>query len=302
MARTVSCILALLLLAWLPGTPPARAVETEPARPAAGVEIRVLSYNVRAIPLLTDLDRLKRIGEVLRERRRQGDEPDVVLLQEAFSKKSRRIRNRGGYPHSYVGPDGHPLFKNASGLEILSNFPIRERFRQGYGQCAGADCLVRKAVQGVELDVPGVPSPILILNTHLQAQSNYDAVRGSQIGDLEGFLETIGYSRPLIFGGDFNFKPRHPSYHRFVQAFPFSEAGRFCLDMPQVCEVHVGANGRTDERDVWQSSHDRQFFYGPVEAGVRIEPVRVIRNFTQKRDGDFLSDHWGYEVHYRIVW
>lgn len=266
------------------------------------VELSVLSYNVKAIPVLTDLDRLAYIGEILQERRARGDEPDVVLLQEAFSKKSRRIRNRAGYPYSLVGDDGHPWFKNASGLEILSNYPILGSFLLGYEDCAGADCFVRKALMAVELEVPGMPSPIVVLNTHLQAQSDYDEVRGNQIGDLQGFLETIGYSRPLIFGGDFNFKPRHPSYHQFVQSFPFSEAGRFCLDTPATCRIEVGADGRTNQSDVWVGSHDRQFYYRPSESEVRIEPVRLIRNFTEKRDGAFLSDHWGYEVHYRILW
>jgi hypothetical protein len=35
---------------------------------------------------------------------------------------------------------------------------------------------------------------------------------------------------------------------------------------------------------------------------VRIEPVRLIRNFTEPFEGGGLSDHWGYEVRYRISW
>ena len=64
----------------------------------------------------------------------------------------------------------------------------------------------------------------------------------------------------------------------------------------------IGTHGQTDWTDVWKSSHDRHFYYQPEGSPLRIEPVRLIRNFTEKWHGDFLSDHWGYEVHYRISW
>ena len=59
---------------------------------------------------------------------------------------------------------------------------------------------------------------------------------------------------------------------------------------------------RTDLFDVWKSSHDRQYFYTPAGSPVRIEPVRLIRNFTERFEGADLSDHWGYEVRYRFSW
>lgn len=272
--------------------------------PARSVELKVLSYNIKGLPVLTDLDRLKRIGEILAERRRRGDEPDVVLLQEAFVRKSRRVRNRAGYPYVIEGVrDQQGIFDNDSGLEILSDYPIVTSYGRSYRDCAFPECLVSKSILGATIQIPGVPEPLQILTTHLQAGTRNDAVRLSQIDDIAEFFAQIGFgAAPAIFAGDFNFKPRHPSYFRFLREVPMQEAGPFCLEAPGTCQVVVGLDGRTDLTDVWKTAHDRHFYYQPVGSAVRIEPVRLIRNFTEPVDGGYLSDHWGYEVHYRISW
>jgi endonuclease/exonuclease/phosphatase family metal-dependent hydrolase len=285
----------------------AAASGVPPAEPAQVRELKVLTYNVKALPVLTDLDRLKRIGEILAERRRRGDEPDVVVLQEAFSRKAQRVRNRAGYPHAIRGPGRGGLFANSSGLEVLSNFPIVERHARRLNDCAFPECLVAKSVVAVAIELPGAPGPVQVLTTHLQADSRNEPVRRNQIDDIAVFLDRIGFGgAPAVFAGDFNFKPRHPSYHKFLRATPFADAGLGCLAAPAACEVVLDAGGPTDWTDVWKTTNDRQFYYQPEASPIRIEPVRVIRNFTEPfpRGGErgFLSDHWGYEVHYRLRW
>jgi endonuclease/exonuclease/phosphatase family metal-dependent hydrolase len=305
-----AALAAVLLLA---AAPTARSAPAEGhgadlarAEPAHSVELKVLSYNVKGLPLITDLDRLKRIGELLAERRRRGDEPDVVVLQEAFVRKARRVRKRAGYPYAIRGPKEGSLFANASGLEVLSNHPIVARYDRRLNDCAFPECLVAKAIVGVELALPGVPAPIQVFTTHLQADTRNDPVRRNQIDDLTVFLRRIPFgSLPAVFAGDFNFKPRHGSYHKFLREMPFADAGYDCLRQPEACQVVVGADGLTDWTDVWKTANDRHFYYQPAGSSVRIEPIRVIRNFTEPYpggEGGFLSDHWGYEVHYRIRW
>lgn len=301
----LGCLLALLAAA------PLAAVTPEAGAPAAPVAQRsldlvVLTYNVKSLPLITDLDRLREIGKILAERRRRGDEPDVVLLQEAFSGKSERIRKRAGYRYEVVGAgEGSSLlFSNPSGLEILSDYPIVEQYGRSFDDCAGPDCLASKSVLGATLQLPELPVPLRIFNTHLQAHNQYDAVRKNQIDDIGVFLRRVGFGpEPAIFAGDVNFKPRQRSYHKFMRELLFFiETGRYCLDAQPSCEIVVGQDGRTDLADVWERSHDRQYFYAPESSPVRIEPVRLIRNFTERFDGEHLSDHWGYEVRYRITW
>jgi endonuclease/exonuclease/phosphatase family metal-dependent hydrolase len=301
--RLAAILLALAVLA-----PTARSVAapaSETGAPRALV-LKVLTYNVKGLPLITDLDRLKRIGEILAARRRVGDEPDVVLLQEAFVRKARHVRKRAGYPYAVRGPDARGIFANASGLEVLSNHPIVARYERTLNDCAFPECLVAKSIVGVALELPGVPEPIQVFTTHLQADTRNEPVRRNQIDDIAVFLGRIPFGGlPAIFAADFNFKPKHPSYHKFLRETPFVDAGLECLGAAGGCEIVVGDDGRTDWTDVWKTSNDRQFYYQPAASPVRIEPIRVIRNFTEPVEGGedgFLSDHWGYEVHYRIQW
>jgi endonuclease/exonuclease/phosphatase family metal-dependent hydrolase len=274
------------------------------AKGSGSVELKVLTYNVEGLPLLTDFDRFKWIGRVLAERRRLGDEPDVVLLQEAWVKKARRIRDRAGYAYAIRGVTGQKgIFYNSSGLEILSDYPIVARYGRTFNSCSFPECFVSKSILGVTLQIPGVPYPVQVFTTHLQAHTIHDAIRMRQLRDIDTFFHRIGFGRDVaIFAGDFNFKPKHQSYHQFLEDFPVEDAGYFCLQDPRDCTIVVGTHGRTDLTDVWKTTDDRHFFYQPEGSALRIEPVRLIRNFTQKVDGERLSDHWGYEVHYRLSW
>ena len=291
-------VVALALTVPVPG---ARAGITD----SGSVEIKVLSYNIKGLPLVTNLDRLEKIGEILAERRERGDEPDIVLLQEAYVSQSKQVRMRAGYPHAIVGAEGQRgVFTNSSGLELLSNFPIVAKYSRLFDECAFPECFISKGIVGATLEIPGVPQPVQIFNTHLQGDTGNDWVRMRQIDDIADFLGGLRFGvQPAIFAGDFNFKPKHDSYTSFLRKLPLVEAGYRCLQAAtRDCEVVIGTHGVTDWNDVWKSSHDRHFYYQPAESPLRIEPVRLIRNFTEKWRGEFLSDHWGYEVHYRISW
>jgi endonuclease/exonuclease/phosphatase family protein len=300
----VSTILVLLLCAGHLAAAPSVPVVTSPA--SRSFDFVVLTYNIHDLPLLPAAERMKEIGRILAERRRQGDEPDVVVLQEAWSSDAERIRSRAGYRYQVLGNGKGQslLLDNPTGLEILSDYPIVSQYGRRFGDCAGADCLVSKSVIGATLAIPGLPVPVRIFTTHLQAQTPNDGVRKNQIDDIDVFLRRIGFGgEPAIFAGDLNFKPRHLSYDKFVRVLSFfTESGRFCLDTRDQCQIDVGQDGRTDLLDVWKSSHDRQFFYTPKDSPVRITPVELIRNFTQRYEGARLSDHYGYEVRYRFSW
>ena len=299
--RSGSALLALFLAARLEAAVPAVAAPTA----LHSTELVVLSYNVNSLPLLSHADRLRQIGRLLAERRARGDEPQLVLLQEAFSGDAKRIRNRAGYRYDAVGAGGGPslLLSNPSGLEILSDHPILAQYSRSFDDCAGADCLAHKSVLGVTIQIPGMPVPLQVFTTHLQAHTPNDSVRKNQIDDIDTFMRRIGFgAEPAIFAGDMNFQPRHRSYRKFLRDFSFfTETGRYCLDV-STCQIAVGGDGHTDLNDVWKTSHDRQFFYAPPSSPVRIEPIALTRNFTEPYQGQPLSDHWGYEVRYRLSW
>ena len=221
-----AALLALLLFAGAAGER-ARAVAT----PSGSVEIKVLTYNIKGLPLVTNLDRLEKIGDILAERRLRGDEPDIVLLQEAYVRRAEQVRARAGYPHVIIGADGQRgVFTNSSGLELLSNFPIVAKYSRLFDACAFPECFISKGIVGATVEIPGVPYPVQVFNTHLQADTGNDWVRDSQIEDIAAFLGDVRFGRqPAIFAGDFNFKPKHGSYTSFLRKLPLLEAGYRCL-------------------------------------------------------------------------
>jgi hypothetical protein len=82
-------------------------VETDPETGRQAVEISVLIYNVWGLPWPVASNRrdpIRKIGETLGEMRAAGTEPDIVLLQEAFTTKSLPILELSGYPNIVGGP------------------------------------------------------------------------------------------------------------------------------------------------------------------------------------------------------
>ena len=76
-----------------------------PATAASGAEkmtLRVLSYNVNDLPWplrKKAKSQMKFIGRDLARRRAEGTAPDIVLLQEAFTNRSKKLVKKAGYPY-----------------------------------------------------------------------------------------------------------------------------------------------------------------------------------------------------------
>lgn len=285
-----------------------RQITCAPAGSPCSLLFRVLNYNVHALPESISgenpADRLRRIGEILAARRVEGTHPDVVLLQEAFDKEDRLI-DRAGYAHVVKGPE--QTFGLDSGLYLLADAPVVAEDRVSFNACAGADCFAEKGAVGVALAVDGLPRPLRILTTHLQAQSENDEVRIQQIDELVPYLEAFGVSSDAsIFGGDFNFKakpdhPSHPSYEHFLARTPYRSSGQVCVEGPQPCDIHLDPEGKTDVDDIWYSTNDHQFHHAPPESGYAIEVRAAALTFTEDFEGKPLSDHWGHEFDYCVT-
>ncbi len=141
---------AALLLA-----PGASAIDTQRLQiadhePNPAAQLTVLTYNVKGLPWPIAGNRtpqLDAIGATLGELRHHGNQPHVVLLQEAFSSEAKAIATAAGYRHVAFGPKEAPklaapplgeAFAKAaqwtrgetagtladSGLAMLSDYPI----------------------------------------------------------------------------------------------------------------------------------------------------------------------------------
>lgn len=207
--------------------------------------VDVLTYNVAALPWPLRSNRtqsLKLIGEALSDIRVDGNEPDIVLIQEGFRRSTKHLIINSGYPNWVRGPktndkmprysDGAPeefkkgskFFKGEkigkimdSGLYVLSNWPILFKKTQPFyaRECAGFDCGANKGVIWVEIDVPGMPGHLQMFNTHMNANGATTGVGdkrnltayGLQFDHMDAYVETLwSEDHPMIFGGDFNSK------------------------------------------------------------------------------------------------
>lgn len=287
-------------------------------------DLSVLSYNIRALPPPFDArgDSSKtfdNIGERLAARKADGTAPDIILIQEGYSEDfAGRVRRRADYPYVVTQIPEKDNFitrwmveGNATGMEIYSKYPLRAIESEQFENSDIVESLANKSIVSATIEKPDIPFPVQILTTHYQAEWKHDAIRQNQVAQTRDFLSRINFGvNPAVFAGDFNFKPRRPSYAYFQSILPpFQDSGAFCLVNTDVCTIDVNRHGKTDINDVWRSTNDRHFYHVPEDKNISVTPVYLTRNFTEHAAGGYrenghenLSDHWGYEVKYRISW
>jgi endonuclease/exonuclease/phosphatase family metal-dependent hydrolase len=271
---------------------------------AQDLKLHVMSYNIKGLPgFLTSgeykSERYVMIGKFLAERAAKGDAPDVVLIQEAFSENTRALLKAARYPHLAQGPEYKTWLGLNSGLYILSRHPIvakATREFRSYPNCSGWDCFANKGVQFARILVPGLPRPLDLFNTHLQAGRDDPPARRRQVKILvEFFREHHQLGNPVVFGGDFNIRPLRDreSYDEFVVGTGLASSGKHCLDRGCTHSSDTGWQG------IWENAVDHQFYSARGE--VLMTPVCVERTLRDPVEGFRLSDHLAHEARFELV-
>lgn len=304
--------------------PPPRPTEAAPlafALPASG-ELTVLTYNVKGLPWPVASGReqaMARIGERLAAMRREGRQPGVVVLQEAFTPQAKAIGTAAGYAWQVQGPyarsePGNPVGASwylgetqaamlDSGLAIFSDYPVLAVERSAFpqGNCAGYDCLAAKGVLLVTLDVPGA-GPVTVAATHLNSRkasgapfARANAAYSRQAAFLGAVMRgRTQTSAPLIFAGDFNRGDR-PSRIAALDG---------ALDRSDEALERLAAAGRLDGAQRGDFStirrRGRTLQFASDGRMLRVEPVAAQVPFGTEPEGTMLSDHLGYVVSYRL--
>ncbi|WP_269714535.1 endonuclease/exonuclease/phosphatase family protein [Caulobacter sp. NIBR2454] len=322
----LATVAALFLLLILP-RPAAAATQAVIEK-----ELSVLTYNVEGLPWPVRSDRgeaLKAIGRHLGELRAKGQEPDVVLIQEAFRDEIRDLVRLSGYPHVSRGPkrkqrdpallDKPSNFKRgkywrkgeglgkwrSSGLYILSKYPIETRRSHAFRYCAGFDCLANKGVMLVGIRLPGAPTVIDVANTHMNARKASRVPRtrtfrahNLQADELKRFV-AVAHDRaaPLIVGGDFNIRKSPDRYNYMFEDYDFDVASEYCKRHAAIaaCAVKVSMDGDAP----WLDTQD--LIGSTAGEAASIWPIEIQALFDGKA-GPALSDHDGLLVRFRIRW
>lgn len=299
----------------------------EAAQIAVGNTVRVLTYNINALPKpvgkKTDR-RINRITEILQERRAEGTQPNIVVLQEAFGKRCDPLIEQTGYKYVVRGPgrkagkskqstswnvEGTRTYAKTpkaqkflgSGLIILSDFEIKNpKFVTFDGQsCAGLDCLANKAIIMTDVSVPGIDTPLHLVTSHFNSNDSAKApsavrlrAHQKQTDTLAKFLSRLSNkASPLIIAGDFNTRLSQ-RYQYFREEINALDAAERCLEIGENCIL----DARTKATEILYHTADKQFYRSGTTAILR--PVYIERNFKESLQGRPLSDHTGYEVHY----
>jgi len=299
--------------------------------------ISVLSYNVKGLPWPVAWGRdaaLEQIADRLDARRQHGEQPDIVLLQEAFADTAREIGRRAGYRHIAFGPDaaqpagdekvgplgndwtrGEAIGKQLdSGLAILSDFPILSVRTMAFGDtaCAGYDCLANKGAMMALIQIPGRREPARIFNTHLNARTASGVGIGKanlafrrQIRLLADFIrqeihDTAPAPAPIIIAGDFNIGQDNERRAAFTALSTTGSLPDFAAlsraSGLQAIQTNAisGTRHKADMRAIVDRAKDLMF------ANSALRPVRASVPFGTEPSGPALSDHFGYRIDYAL--
>jgi len=307
---------------------------------AQGVsKLSVLTYNVEGLPWPVRTGRdadLARITQRLQELRRTGSQPNVIVLEEAFSDAAQTIPMKAGYRYIADGPAasdaGPPATLAAdrafmaqasflsgetwgkwrgSGLRIASDYPILSVKRAAYPAyaCAGMDCLANKGVLLVTVAVPGAAQPVAIVATHLNSrraagvsfERSFYAYR-RQVDFLTDFVRSnVAPGMPMIVAGDFN-AGQEPQR----RAYLLREAGTWRAAVPVQAALDTCFQAATqcttendpDLRFSQQRGRDWQLFASGRTVGLALKSMCAL--FGHDAQGRMLSDHVGYAATYRI--
>lgn len=298
--------------------------------------LSVLTYNVKGLPWPVALGRssaLTRIGDTLHTLHAQGKAPAVVVLQETFTDHAQAIGRNGGYRfvasgptesevNSALPPNGERNFAAGarwwkgetegkfvgSGLQVLSDYPIIATKRMAFPSfaCAGYDCLANKGALLVTLRIPGAPTPVDVLTTHLNSRhaSGVDDARSIvayrlQVDALAAFVRRVHDPRyPLIAAGDYNVgsaMPRRADLLGAVRANWMNGA-----EVRDALGQFQRQGGAFPADAVWshKRARDWQFYSDGTQGELILTGIEVP--FGRDRRGDMLSDHVGYVARFDL--
>jgi endonuclease/exonuclease/phosphatase family metal-dependent hydrolase len=334
-----TAVLALLLSGC--GTPPpVRTLGCDGAVPPQIIQspdgtksmtIRVLTYNIEGLGFPARGGRASELAEIgtrLAAMREAGTGPDIVLFQEMFSGAAKKAVAATGYPAIATGPrrttradavaaerlPGKAKAKRGeigvhftgSGLAIASSFPILTSEVRAYGKtaCAGLDCLANKGIMLARIQIPGMPTPIDIYDTHMNSKGaskapepRHLAAHDRQALEASRFIDsTHDDNFPVVFGGDFNMKHSESRWENFSRYQSLSLVHRVCANPESGCDVRMSWDGDAP----WIDTQDLQFFWSGTVATIR--PVRVEAVFDGRPESPTLSDHDGFMVTYELNW
>ena len=247
------------------------------------LNLKLVTYNVWGLPSWMTGAPSGRYARIARELERL--DPDVILLQEAWTAKARKSAPLHGHWSIARAARQHTIFQQ-SGLMTLSRFPIVGGQFYPFSRAAFPDRLVNKGVLKTTVQLPD-GQLLNIWNVHLQ-DGGSQTVRGSQIRELLARVTAAqdGQIADLV-AGDFNCTPETPLYRELAEALGPSAQE---LGGARPFVTWDGLSAKPGAGEIL----DHVF----VRRRMPIQSVRASQHvaFSAARRQDRLSDHFGVEA------
>lgn len=285
--------------------PPATP-ELDNPQPHGQMILRVMSYNIHALPIFGGADEslMRDIGKALKARRDKGEGPDIVLIQEGFHANVDYLLETAKFPYKKFGPPAN-FPRSNSGLIMLSDYPIvsSEVHPFALENSAGMDWNAEKGILWTQVRLPHAIDFLDVMNTHMQADYTNDimappeetiAARERQELELKNFFwKKVKPNAPVIFGGDFNSTSVMEDYYNII-------AYTFLYNAAEYCALFENCTTNVNPYNYMKISVDHQFFR--PNGTLKVEPIVYKKSFDKPVNGRMLSDHAALEVHYKITW
>ncbi|HXH18663.1 MAG TPA: sphingomyelin phosphodiesterase, partial [Chitinophagales bacterium] len=258
-------------------------------------ELRILSWNIQMLPrMLLKISRGPMRRSRLIPQHIISDQADIIVFQEAFDPRARRILKRGlkeKYPY-IAGPANSGAFrlKTNSGIWMLSKIPLKELGTIDFKDCESEYCLARKGALLAEAEWQGVK--FQILGTHLEA-GGPDSIKRNQYREIRGLIDEHQKPNvPQFLCGDFNTDKTdadlYPDMLNMLDARDDDLTGELVFTSDEkLNDMNIPAPGREIHRKVI----DYILFRGNGFEPLSME--RSVRQYRQRWNEEHkdLSDH-----------
>jgi endonuclease/exonuclease/phosphatase family metal-dependent hydrolase len=178
------------------------------------INLKLLTYNIWGLPSWMTGAPTGRYPRIAREL--QKLDPDIILLQEAWTENARKSAPTNGN-WSIARAAGQHAFFQQCGLLTLSKFPILGGEFHPFSRASFPDRFVTKGVLKITLALrPGFV--IDVWNVHLQ-DGGPPQIEQSQVSELVSWVRgTDDHQIADIVGGDFNCTPKSGLYKELENA------------------------------------------------------------------------------------
>lgn len=252
--------------------------------------LRILSWNIFMVPPAIyksdQVNRARMIGEVL-----EKSGADVIILQEAFMKKTRHMLEQKlspVYPHNSGKPQGGGLFKINCGVWVLSRLPLEDVKFIPYKDCEGSDCFGKKGAYLFAVTKNG--HRVYMLGTHVQSGPAV-ATRQKQFAQLVAETAHIPDTEPLLILGDLNTDLHATAEHQAMLQTLQAEDG------PMTGQAYSYASDNDLAKRFFPEPNSTLDYLLVRDKSKKIASVtRTIHKFTSVSSGTYkfidLSDHY----------